>query len=324
MATGFTLGALQAAIPYWYERLPYTLTLSSIAAGGDSPLFAVLGWTPATAPATLVGIRGLGATTWPNVQLRVAYDSQAERSDLITWPDNADEVPLRYDAVNSLSAQVVNVGTTATPSLYLTYTMTIWQMTVAYKVMRGYPLTPTEQSQAQALGLPVNPTEMRGDLPMALGTLIEREYASRQIDTPLAFAQPVAATAAQSPIKHVRARPNELLVLRALAVEAAPEDGVVLTVDRDNDPGHVQIDGGQCQWGKPIGCFVPALSHLTFKIQASSALAYEPLVRVTVWRLNLSNILRTRLGILTSRSLETLLGSEQASVFESQLDVGVY
>lgn len=325
MANAFTTSTIANAVPYYYERIPYTAQVTNLTGGGSAPLFnPVLGWNGPTSPSTLVTVASVGLTGWNQVELRATYDGNSDRLHTRTFPPNLQGVPTRYRAVNSLTAQLVNTSTATAPTLDVRYTMEIWQMSIAYKLMAGYALSTEESDIAQAMGLPTNPELFRGDLPMPIATILDREWGARQVLTPMVVAQAVTATASQSPVAHVRAQPNQVLVLRSVACEAAPEDQVVLSIDRDNNPGHVQITGSPGQLARPLDCYVPALSHFTINIQAASALNYPVPIRLEVWQIALSLILRIRLGLLTAAAVTKLLGSEQGNLLLNQLAVGVY
>ena len=325
MATGFTSKIIREASPYFYERIPYTHTVSSLAAGNTTSLFSVSQWNTAASPSVRVTLRNLGMTRWPNTQLRTVYDNRTDRIDSRGFPGHGYPLPVEYGAVTQLNSQLVNIGTTTIPQITLTYQISVLRMSVATKVLYGYALDKTEHSMAQAMHLGTDPVRQLGNLPMPMDTIIEREFAARQIAGPVAFSAGVSVTPSASTVGHVRPQsPNEVLVLRSIAVEASPEDGVVLTVNRDDNADHVSVDAGATALSHPLDCFIPATNHFTFVIQGATHVPYPVPVRLEVWRVSLSDILRVHLGILTERELESLMGAEAGTAFWNQVQTGVY
>ncbi len=325
MATGFTSKIIQDAAPYFYERIPYTDTITALAAGSTAPLFSVSQWNSTASPSVRVALHGMSLTRWPSLQLRTVYDNRTDRIDSRGFPGYRETLDVNYGAIKQLISTLVNIGTTTIPQIAITYTISVLRMSIATKVMMGYPLDKTEMSMAQAMKLGTDPTRQLGNLPMPMDTIIDREYAARQIAGPIAFSSGVTATPASSVVAHVRPQsPNELLVLRAIAVEAAPEDGVILTIDRDDNPAHVVVNAQATALSHPLDCFIPATNHFTVSIQGTTTVPYPVPVRLVIWRVSLSDILRVHLGILTERDLENLMGTEGGSAFWNAMQTGVY
>ncbi len=325
MATGFTSKIIREASPYFYERIPYTQGVSSLAAGSNASLFSVSQWNTASSPSVRVALRTLSMTRWPALQLRTVYDTRTDRIDSRGFPGHGQALALDYGAVTQLNSQLVNIGTQTIPQIGLTYQVSVLRMSVATKVLYGYALDKAEHSMAQAMHLGTDPVRQLGNLPMPIETILEREFAARQIAGPIAFSAGVSVTPSSSPVAHVRPQsPNEIVVLRSIAVEAAPEDGVTLTINRDDNAAHVVVDAGATALSDPLDCFIPATNHVTVNIQGTTTVAYPVPVRLVIWRVSLSDILRVHLGIVTERELETLMGAEGGTAFWNQVQTGVY
>lgn len=328
MSSSFSRTDLQAAQPYWYERIPYAFSAQNLGASGAVPLFAVQGWNGGGAPGTLVILREVAVDPWPGVVAQVTADTQTYRPYVDSL---AHQRPAHggWAGVRNLSFQISNQTATTLPPLGLTiptlrgrYQVAIWQMPTFEKLLRGTGLTPTDMAYLTALGFGTDPTNQKGWYPTPIPAVIERTYANRQIAPPIAWAQGVQATAQESTITTVTAQSNQLLVLREIAAVAPPEAGVTLTVDRDDDAGHIVLPADQV--GRDgVDCFVPALNHLTFKIQATAPPSSRVPLRFTIWVLSLSNILRARLGLLSEAGLQRLLGTSAGTKFWEDIVVGV-
>ena len=330
MSATLDSGVVDQAIPYAYERIPFVQPVQNLGAGASAPLFSIQGWNKGTAPDVLIRLGRVAVTRWPGVLLDVTRDRERVQVHTSAWP-GAGSVDAGWDAVSRLQASLLGLATmpATAPLLTVAYEALVWRMSVAYKLMRGFALSPGQTRVAAALGLPLQPTLQRGDLPLPLATIVEREYAARQVAPPLAVAQAFPATPTLTTIATVRAAPNELLVLRTLAAEADPNDGVTISVNRDGQANHVLVPAGYQGLAHPHDCFVPATQHLTFQIQATTTTAYHVPVRLTVWRISLSILLRLRLAILTEAGLAHQFGGTpeadaEAARLARQLEGGVY
>lgn len=332
MGSSFTMKELTAALPYWYERQAYAFQATALTASGQVPLFSLAGWNGGGAPATLVTLRELQVDTWPGVQALITADSQSYRPYVDTL---RRDVPTRGDwaAVKNLSAAITNQSATVIGSSGLTiptlqgrYQVAIWQMPAFEQLLRGTGLSPTHTDYLKALGFAssvANPTDQRGNFPIPVSAIIERTYANRQVAPPIAWAQSTVATTSQVALTTLTASANQLLILRNLAGVAPAEAGVTLTVDRDNDASYVQWPANQLG-RRGVDLFIPATNHLTLSIQATNPESTPVPVRMEVWVLSLSNILRARLGLLSEAGLQALLGTTQGTKFYEDIRVGVY
>lgn len=330
MSATLDSGVVEQSIPYAYERIPFVQTVQNLGAGASAPLFSIQGWNKATSPDVLIRLGRVAVTRWPGVLLDVIRDRERVQVHTNVWP-GPEAVDTGWDAITTLQASLIGLATmpAAAPLLTVTYEALVWRMNVAYKLMRGFALSPDQTRVAEALGLPLQPTLQRGDLPLPLATIVEREYAARQVAPPLAVAQAFPATPTLTTIATIRAAPNELLVIRAIAAEADPNDGVTISINRDGQAGHVVVPAGYGGLRHPLDCFVPATSHLTIQIQAATTTAYHVPVRLTVWRVSLSILLRLRLHLLTEAGLAAQLGGTPeadagAAQLARQLEGGVY
>ena len=326
MAASFGLQTISNARPYWLEQIPYSALIPTLAAGGQAALFpAVQGWNPANNPATLVRLDQIGATRWPGVQLDLTSDTSRDRYDLGMWP--ADLAPVVTDRVarTRLAATLVNTTAAAVTNLQLTYRITVWAEPIAVKVLYGWPLTVQEQALARQLGLDVGTASQRGTLPMDLDRIIEGTYRNRLIGTPLSYA--LAATASPTTgglsFHRVQVPPNTLMVVRSVAMAGTLEDGVQLHIDRDSDTDHVILDAATLTLDRPVQMFVPAKTSLNFRLTAATAPPAPTPVRLEIWPVSLSNILRIRLGELDQAGAEQLLGAANGQKLYAAVKAGM-
>lgn len=322
MAQAFGISVIRDFQRYWLEQIPYTVLLASVPANSTQSLFSVQNWNPPTDIGILAAITAVGATPFPDLQLQIVHDNRNWRGYADALPGGLGLQPVESKAVRNLAFSITNRGSTALVNVQINYVITLWRMPVAYKLMAGYALTPEEANQAQRLGLPVSAVDQRGTFPIPLSAVIERTYANRSINSVLEIADHFPATTTEETIAAVTARPNELLVLRNIAALASVEDGVVLSVDRDDNPHYVEIRADALDLDRGLDMFIPALRTLTFKIRADVAPPAPIPVRITVWHLSLSNILRVRLGLLSFSQLQALMGSA-AQDFWDRVWVGV-
>lgn len=325
MAASFGQGTITHAAPYWLEQLPYTVAITNLAAGASETVFAVRNWNPPANPAGIyVELTAVGASPVPGAQLVVRYDQNQARYDLATWPTNLTPVPIGAGAFKQLSLEVTNPSRTAIPQCYLTYTMTVWRDPVAVKLLRGGQLTAQDQQVLRMLGVSAQQFAARGHTPLNIDGIIRTSVDNRQVDVSRPYALLTTIQAGQqTTIPAYLAQPNQMLVLRSIAVGANPEDAVQVTVDRDNDAGHVLVNAWPGDMDHPLRCFVPALQTLTVHLSATNAPAYPVPVQLEIQRIALSELWTTRLGLLSLAQLQQQLGAAAGQQVYSRVEAGV-
>jgi len=322
------VGTIADSRPYWLELLPYTFStdLPGTSSGTQNavPLFPQLqGWQTANDPATAVGIYTLGVTPLPGVRVQVQADGTSQQWDTGAWPWDLEAVPTRAWAIRALSATLLNTTPTPYPNVQVRYTLAVWREPIAERVLRGWRLTEADAATAKAVGLNTQATAMRGTHPLDLDTIIAETYRNRQIAPSVAASVLTQPTISQTQFYTLAAHPGELLVLRRIAVAGDLDDGITVVVDRDSNPGHVQVTADGASWDHPFTMLVPAVQTLTFSIRANRTVAGTVPVRVEVWRLALSNILGVRLNLLTEATLAGRMGASAAQGFVDRVRAGV-
>jgi len=264
-------------------------------------------------------LAAVAATPAAGVQLQVSADRNRWTYDLGAWPGALEPVRIRAVAFQSLQATLLNPQTNGAQSnLQTTVRVAVWAEPITVKILWGQALTAQEQAIARELNLEQAAAAMRGTTPHTLETYIDTTYRNRLVYpvTPYHFRFQAGTSSAPFHTEQVRT-PNEMLVLRRIAVAAAFEDGLTLTVDRDNDPGHVVIQPQPGDLEHPIECFVPALDHLTFSLQAATAPAAPTPIALEIWHVALSNILRARMqgsaAGITLAQLTQIMGNNAAA-----------
>ena len=329
VATQPSTSTIAHAARYWLEILPYTATFATLPGTSSGtqnavPLFSQLqGWQAAANPATAIALERVGLTPITGVQLQVLADGHQRRWDTGAWPWNLEELATDAWAIRSLSAQLVNTTATTYPNVQVRYRLIVWEEPIAMRVLQGWSLTQPEVAVARAVGLSVQPTTMRGTHPLPLDTVIAETYRNRLIAPPLDFSYQVTPGPSSLRFHVSDTKPGELLVLRAIAVAANPEDGVTITVDRDSDLAHVEVAADAASWQRPITCLVPALHTLAFSVQATTQLTAPIPIRLQIWRLALSNVLSVRLHLEDEEQLAQAIGAPQAKAFIQHVRAGV-
>jgi len=320
---------ITSADPYWYERGVFTATLS-IPAGQSVPIVSgVSGWNGNFAR-DVVFLDSIAATQDPNVILTINLDGQVRYVYGDTLSPRLRPVRTHAGVYQNLALSVQNKNTiAATVNTQIMYSVAVWQAPIAYKIMRGFRLTPEEVTIAKAVGLdPSNPEAERGTFPIPLSAVIERTYQNRITRTTLEFAGPDPNAAIQgTPFYSVPALPNELLVLRSIGAEIDADYGPSLTIGRDNEPSHLTIDPSVLSLDEPVELFVPATQSLTFTLSAVTPPVGVTPVRIEVWHIAKTITLDARVqGPQSSfglAAIQGLLGEAAGTKFYQDLLAGV-
>lgn len=327
-STVFGVDFINQCDPYWYERAPFT-AVTSIGASQAVPLVGtVSGWNGNFAK-DIVFLESIASTQDPNVLYMLNLDGQTR----YVYADDLRPAlgPVRtstgmYQAFG-LAAQNQS-ATAATVNTQTIYTAAVWRAPIAYKIMRGFPLTPDEYTLAEAVNLPTNNLEEQGIFPLPIDAYIERMYENRITKTTLEFAGPDAsASVSGAPFYSVSALPNEILVVRSMGCEVSGDYGLTLTLARDNQPTHLQLDPSLLSLDQPVDCFIPATQTLTFSVSAVTPPPSTIPFRFEVWHLAADITLSARvLGPQSNYGLtniQGLLGEPQGLKFYQQLQAGI-
>ncbi len=310
MATAFGLQSIQKNAKYWFERTPYTQLTAALGANATAPIFSVTGWQPDTDLGILTEVTTIGSTQQGNVQYNVQADRTGTRRYYgAAFPPDLEPVDVQGPAVQNLSLSLTETAGAPQTNIQTNYLCTTWHMTVNYKVLAGYALTPDEQTMAQAVGISTDPINRPGTLPIPIDDVLQRIYGGQHVGPVLEVPKAPTATTSLVQFDQIRAQSNELLVITNIATEAAFDDGVVLVGDRDDDTAHIQVRAEQIDLEQGLDCFVPATDHFTWSIQAASNLSQPTPVRFKILHIALTNILRIRLGLMSLQQLTALLGS---------------
>jgi hypothetical protein len=327
LAQTLGINEVNAAKKYWLEQFPQTVVLTNLAAGSRTPVMPTLqGWNTGGAPDTYVELTSLGVSPIPNVLIQVVADGQAVQYRATEFPPELQQRYIGMGGVRSLSVAALNQGTTTVPLLQVNALFTIWRMPVAAKVMHAYPLTQEEAQAARRVRVEMNPVLQGGTRPIDIETIINSTYRNRRISPSIDnFDQYTASNVSGGQAFYIaQAYANQMLVVTSIAADAFYDDGVTITVDRDDDQAHVVILASSTDLANGLPMFVPALRTLAFKIQSVTVSPDAPIpVRIEGWRLSLSNILRVRLGLATAADLRSVYQAQGAQEFVDRVLVGV-
>jgi hypothetical protein len=304
MANAFTGDVITASLPYWYSRLPYTVSVA-LGAGGQTNLTGpVTGYNTQESPGALVTLETVHTALDPNLVLRVQADQQTLQLYTAAHPPGFRPVPVGARAVQSLTLSAYNPGSaTSLPSSVL-YSVSVWRLPLTMKILLGYAITSDEQALAQRLGLDISPVAMNGQFPIPLSAVIERTYANRLIGSPLIYDGPPLTFppgGGQVSLPPFSVPPNALYVLRSVAVPMDADYGPTVQIDRDANESFVQFDPSVSP--EPVDLFLPALQRIQIRVSVTSPPPGPVPIRVVLWPVSLSNILRVRLGLITETGL---------------------
>jgi len=316
------LATLRAAIDYHYEVLTFGTLVATLGPQASQPVFPSLqGWNPASDPGrVLLEWVSAGATPIPGVQLTVTNDQHQRQEDLGGYPPDLAPRAWQAAARTRLAATVLNTNAQAVTNVGIRYTVRVWRLPVAQKVLRGWPLTPQDRQAAQAAHLHTDPQQSRGTLPFQAEVVERATWDNRVVDADGALAVQFPVSTTPQTVHHVQARPDTVLLLRRVAFDSYPDDGVTLSVTRDADEGHVIIPGWATALHRPVPLFIPARDHFTFTAVAQTAPRHPVLFRLTVQTVALSLLLRVRLGLVDLAGLQALLGPQAgAQVWDQAL-----
>lgn len=174
-----------------------------------------------------------------------------------------------------------------------TFALWVYEATVAHKLKHKKILTPEETEISRRLNIK-NSVE-KGILPLPISYVIEREY---QVLEEITRTKVVDVTTSEQEIDHIAAKPNEFLVLTALA--AAPGTTVAsvqVKIDRDDDADYIELYTYPLSLAADLPCFIPALKEIRVKVVGAASSASHAF-RYRVRRCLLTNVIRVRFGLL--------------------------
>jgi hypothetical protein len=327
-----SLATIQSGSKYWLEQVPYTAVVSTLAANSNSTIFPRLtGWN-STNRKTFVELTKFASTAAQGLQFSVAGDMTTRLYYGDAFPPDLDMVDVRSGAFTSLSFIATNTSASTMVNTQVNYLMTTWNEPIAFKVLRGIGLTADEAAIARRIGLDTSPVAQKGNSPFTIDAVIRSTYENRQIKPSLGFSNSYSVTTSSSTIEQFQVEnQNQMLILRRIAGLANFDDQVSLLVDRDNDGSYVNIRVDALDLERGIECFVPALDHLTFHLQAVTTPNAKVPIRAEIWVCSLSNILRDRLGLIDVAGLQQVFAStvgsaragQAAADFDARVKAGV-
>jgi hypothetical protein len=316
------LKTFQTALGYWLEEPIYATTLSTLGPLSTQTLFNVQNWQGQGDQALVAEVHALGATQAGQTQWNVTTRNlgagavQPTRSVVqlysLAFPPALGTVRVGGSATTGLSLSVTETENALQSNVQVLYRLRLWRMTIIAKVVAGIPLTDAEKRVASRLNLSVDPADQPGTLPIPLRDMVRRLYEAHVAPNRAVLRRAPFAQPNPEPFLTVQANTGELLVLVRAGTEADPDDQVLLRVERDTQTDYLELDAS-CLSLDGVPCFVPANDHLSFSVTAPSVLALPTPVSLEVWRVSLTTILQTRLGLLGIDGLTQLLGSAAAA-----------
>lgn len=296
------------AAKYWYEKLQYTWGPQTLAGGAtpvNTPIFSVSRVNRTEIPQWVAELSNIGATQNASVALDFTFDRHRIPALSSQGFTNAMPAGLRSmlpDAVGatgsmSLTAQNSSGGSIA--NFQFNYQVAMRRLTVADKLVAGIDKFTADELEA----LNDKSIDVRGLIdkgighPIPIEDQIRRTYKNRaKVDFRLLHVDASTSDAAFLTIRASEFGQDRFLVLRELAIEGGA--AVTVSVDRDDDINYMGVNGAAFAEAddRPWDVFIPALHYLTFHIQATAPVSAVP-IRIVVWHVKWSNILRVRFGL---------------------------
>lgn len=280
---------------YWYEKVPYTAVLTNLAASGQAPIFSATHWNGANVE-KLATLEDLAVSQISGLILLIQDDEKQRSADAGAMPPNVAPIRSSVQATSQLALLANNQTGATVDAATVNYAVAVQQLAVSDKLLRGLPLSPKEQAISGALGMPA--LVHKGTFPIPITAQVERTFKNRVIQEEeylLNLTQAPTSLATVSE-KTANTGQGEFLILRSLAAQANAADGITLLINRDSDDGYAQLAAANLSLAQPTDCFIPALEHLS--IQAIAATAGPLQLRIRLWRVKFSNVLRLRFGLI--------------------------
>lgn len=307
MAQTFGRDEIRRMGEYWYEENWYS-TRVTLASGTSSIFPQATGWNPNPSPSLMVTLEDVATPQDPYLELVATADRFSRILYAAQHRPRLEPVALHMRAVSSLSLVATPNGGAITDDPVV-YRVSVLKLPITWKVMLGYPITALESEIAKEVGISTSPVAQAGTSPIPISSVIERTYYNRQTQTPTEYDGPAVSPTPQSPVTLPivqAANENELLVVRNVAIEADEGYGVQVQIERDADPQHTVIDASTVSLDRGADLFVPAKDYVQVTVSTQRALPGPIPVRLTVWHVSLSDILRVRLGLLDLQGLQSL------------------
>ena len=268
---------------YGYERVTYTWGPGTLGTG-LTPVFDVSGWNPTDDPAQkAVVLEAIAVTQNPAVQLIWTYDgssSNVAQGWTDAFPAGLRPYTLHAQAVSRISLAVNNVSGSAITGFQLNYTVSVRLLTVAEKLLYGYPLSPADLDALKTLppvdgqdGLQqVQALVAKGTLPIDFRSrTYDALFANRRLpDLGVAVPQHLTIpTGGSSATQAIPVARGQYGLLVAMGVEGQPT--VTLSIDRDSDLGYWQFNGAAVAAADdaPLNAFIPFKERLVINVLGS-------------------------------------------------------
>jgi hypothetical protein len=305
MANVVSFGQPQAfAAKYFYEKVPYTWgpqtinpTVTPISAVSVSKI------NSKETPSWMAILESYALTQNPNVAIGFKFDRYS--NPLTTFMGFTDAMPAgvrRVDsfmpAVNSLSIDLKNSGTSPVSNFQFNYWIGMKKLTVADKLLMGIEQFTKDEQDALAK-TNIRDLVREGKRPLSVEEHLHLAYSGRFLarESKLHHVDVGTSDSVFAICRPSDYRPGAVLVLRGIAVEGAPN--IVISVDRDDDLNYVGLNGSAFvdaddrYWDM----WVPALDHFSFHAQAPSSISAVP-IRIDVSCFVLSDLIKVQFGMV--------------------------
>lgn len=207
-------------------------------------------------------------------------------------------------AKNEIYYNLFNSAVGAKTNVKSIFSLWVLKPTVAHKLRYGIALTREEQKLNKDLG--IADTVEKGLLPLPLSEQIAREYQVLQEET---HAFQVTVPTAGVVIETLHPAKDQFLVLTKITADPgnAATDVIQIAIDRDHVNDYVVFPTwalgttNSIALDKEISCFIPALSELRIKLNATVSRTIN--IRFTIWKCAMTNLFRARWGLVSKDEL---------------------
>lgn len=313
---------------YYYERVPYTLGPTTLNTGTTN-VTASQNWniSGATFPEWQARFEWFEVSQNADVNLTWQADPQNTRGVQNVGTTTAarsgeQRQKLLIEGVQQLTLNLNNVSGSAINNFQFNYAVAMRRLLAADKIMRqqaglsGYNLNKREIDAAVNLGYGaigssgtfnwtdkgIQELTLKGTLPISLERMLPAIMENR-VTSLTQDMDAYQSSTADNPFRTYTAQLQGLsggyfLVLTGIAIEGNPN--VIVTVDRDDQPGYVQLNGSAFVQAtdQMWDCWIPALSYLTFHVTngpGNTATANIP-IRLRLQTVTMSEVLAILFG----------------------------
>lgn len=317
MGTAFSQVDAMLMQKFYRTHTIYTFGPKNLATG-LTPVFSSQQWTPESNPEWQAELVAIWVTQNAGVQIYwtadgVSYNQGADRGFTDAAPGGLRRLPINARAIKQLTLTLANVSGAVVNGFQLNYEVVVRRLTVADKILLGYPLGPDDELVLALLGGGQSPSntaavtsgkeKLMASVERGTSPIPYKAQEDRTLDNML------IGDHQSSGLYHITASPNtagtafatltaargEFIALRAIGIPSA--NAFSLFVDRGPDLGLLTVTGAAFAQTNSQPWATTVFTTDRFQLRAYAAATLENIpVFVDVKRYKLSNIWKVRFG----------------------------